>query len=345
MKVGILTFHEGINHGGFFQAYSTFSFLKQNGFDVEIINYKNKTHWLLEYKAFLWTKNPIKLIKNIIKIRMFKKAHQKFKMTDFSKNIKDIDTSKYDVIVVGSDIVWNYEWKFLGNDSVYFGKALKAKRLISYAPSCGAVDLSSPIPDFVKDGLNKFNHISVRDENTALLVEKAIDKKAKIVLDPTFIYDIQGEEIEPNEKEKYILVYAYHLRENEKNTIIKFAKEKRLKLISVGYSNSWCDKNIIEIGPFEWLGYFKNAEYVLTSTFHGTIFSLKYRRNFVTSTNPGIEAKIKTILETVGLSRRVINDTDIREVLNNPIDYTAVDKILDMLIKDSRNFLLKAIND
>lgn len=140
-------------------------------------------------------------------------------------------------------------------------------------------------------------------------------------------------------------MYAYHLRENEKNTIIKFAKEQRLKLISVGYSNPWCDKNIIDIGPFEWLGYFKNAKYVLTGTFHGTIFSLKYKRNFVTSTNPGIETKIKTILETVGLSSRVINDTDVSKVLNSPIEYSTVDKKLNTLIEDSRNFLLKALDD
>ncbi|WP_167359442.1 polysaccharide pyruvyl transferase family protein [Francisella hispaniensis] len=276
---------------------------------------------------------------------MFKKAHAKLKMTNFSKNINNIDTSRYDIIIIGSDIVWNYEWSFLGNDPVYFGENLKAKKLISYAPSCGSVNLSNPIPTFVKDGLKKFSHISVRDENTALLVEKAIAKKAKIVLDPTFIYDIQGEEIEPNEKEEYILVYAYRLGENEKNTIIKFSKEKKMKLISVGYSNSWCDKNIIDIGPFEWLGYFKNAKYVLTSTFHGTIFSLKYKRNFVTSANSGIETKIKTMLENIGLSSRVVNDTDVSEVLNNCIEYNVVDKKLDILIKDSRNFLIKAIDD
>ncbi|WP_156860527.1 hypothetical protein [Francisella hispaniensis] len=56
MRIGILTFHEGINHGGFFQAYSTYSYLKEKSYDVEIINYKNKIHWFLEYKAFLWTK-------------------------------------------------------------------------------------------------------------------------------------------------------------------------------------------------------------------------------------------------------------------------------------------------
>ncbi|MBW2166434.1 MAG: polysaccharide pyruvyl transferase family protein, partial [Deltaproteobacteria bacterium] len=55
MKIGILTFHDGINHGGFFQAYSTFSLLRSWGHDVEIINYKNSTHWFKEYKAFLFT--------------------------------------------------------------------------------------------------------------------------------------------------------------------------------------------------------------------------------------------------------------------------------------------------
>lgn len=345
MKIGILTFHEGINHGGFFQAYSTYSYLKEKGYDVEIINYKNKTHWFLEYKAFLWTKNPIKLFKNIKKIGMFKKAHKQFELTNFSKNINDINTSIYDVIVIGSDIVWNYQWKFLGKDPVYFGHGLNSKKLVSYAPSCGAVDLNKTIPNFVKEGLKKFSHISVRDENTYTLVEKAIHKEVKIVLDPTFIYNINGKEIEPNEKEEYILVYAYHIREKEISSTINFAKQNNLKLISVGYSNSWCDKNIIDIGPFEWLGYFKNAKYIVTGTFHGTIFSIKYQKNFVTSTNPGIETKIKTILETIGLSDRVIEDTDVKKVLDNEINYECVNKELNILIDDSRNYLIKAIND
>ena len=58
MKIGILTFHDGINHGAFFQAFSTYSFLKANGYDVEIINYKNKRHWFTEYRTFLLKINP-----------------------------------------------------------------------------------------------------------------------------------------------------------------------------------------------------------------------------------------------------------------------------------------------
>ena len=148
MKIGILTFHEGINHGGFFQAFSTYSFLKSEGYDVEIINYKNKTHWLTEYKAFLVTKNPKRLISNIKKIFAFKKDQKSMNLGPFTKDISRIKEN-YDVIVVGSDIVWNYEWDFLGKDPVYFGHGLNAKKWVSFAPSFGAVDCEkTSIPDY-----------------------------------------------------------------------------------------------------------------------------------------------------------------------------------------------------
>ena len=345
MKIGILTFHEGINHGAFFQAYATFSYLKEAGFDVEVINYKNKKHFFLEYKAFFWTKHPVNLYKNIAKIFLFKKAHKKFKLTNFSTNIGDIDTSKYDVIVVGSDIVWDYEWDFIGSDPVYFGHGLHAKKLVSYAPSIGKVDLSNVIPEFVQEGLKKFDNISVRDESTALLVKNILGEDPEMVVDPAFIYDISGQEIDHDEKVDYMLVYAYHLRDKEIQSAISYARRHNLKLISIGYFNPWCDKNITNIGPFEWLGYFKNAKTVLTGTFHGTIFSIKYARNFVTCANLHIKPKLKTILGKIGLTSRMIENGDIAKVLNTEIDYSLVNKKLILLIGSSRKYLLKAIND
>jgi len=345
MKIGILTFHKSINHGAFFQAYTTYSFLKTKGYDVEIINYINKNFWFNDYKAFLWTKKPTLLYKNIIKIFKFKKSYTKFKLSKFTKNTEKLDTLKYDVIIVGSDIVWNYEWIFLGNDPIYFGEGIEAKKLISYAPSCGAVNIDNPIPDFVKKGLTKFAHISVRDEHTLKIVQKAIGVIPKIVLDPTFIYDTRGEEPEIKEEKQYVLVYAFSLREKEIQSTIKYAKENNCKLISVGYSNPWCDKNYIDIGPFEWLSYFKNAKYILTSTFHGTIFSINYEKNFVTSNNAGIETKIKTILETIGLGGRVIENQSVEELFDKGIDYMHISSKLNELIEDSRNYLLRSIND
>jgi len=344
MKIGILTFHEGINHGGYFQAYGTFSFLKSRGYDVEIINYKNSQHFRNEYVTFLVTKDVVLLYKNIVKIFKFRKAHKKFKRTKFTTNCKKINTSVYDVIIVGSDIVWNYEWDFLGNDHIYFGECLESKKIISYAPSCGAVDLNNEVPKFVTQGLRKFKHISVRDENTFKMVKKAIDVQSKIVLDPTFIYDF-SENVDISEECPFILIYAYTLKDDEIKSVIDYAKKHNLKLISIGYSNSWCDKNVIDIGPFEWLAYFKNATYILTSTFHGTIFSIKFEKKFAISNNDGIRTKIKTILKLIELDNRIIKDTNLHEIFDSNINYNAINKKLDVLIDDSRKYLINAIHD
>ncbi len=347
MKIGLLTFHDGINHGGFFQAFSTYSFLKENGFDVEIINYKNHKHWINEYRCFFLKKNPYFLYKNILKIWNFKIAQRKFNKTAFTKKRGDIAKYKYDVVIIGSDIVWNYEWNFLGNDPVYFGEGINTSKLISYAPSCGNIDLNRQPPSYVKKGLRNFHSISVRDENTARLVENAIGTRPKVVLDPTLIYNHSStKDRDTFSLHPFILIYAYKLRVEEIESVQQYAKKNNLNLVSVGYSNSWCDKNLTEVGPFEWLWYFKKAHSILTSTFHGTLFSIKNKKNFIVSNNPAIESKIKTILDNLHLSHRVMdeNSKNIKSLLNSPIEYNEVDTKLSPMINESVSFLLEAIH-
>jgi len=346
MKIGILTFHDGINHGGFFQAFSTYQFLKGNGFDVEIINYKNKIHWLLEYKAFLWTKNPITLILNIKKIIDFKNDQKEMNLGTFTTDVRKIK-KVFDVIVVGSDIVWNYELPFLGRDPVYFGDGLESKKWISYAPSFGAVDCeTSIIPDYVVRGLKKFSHISVRDENSKCLVKKACEKDAKVVLDPTFLLDTRGMEKAIKTKDEFLLVYAYSLRESDIKQVKGFASQNNLKVVAVGYSQPWADLNIINLGPFEWIGYFNKASYVLTSTFHGTLYSLKYKKNFITSNNKAISNKTKTILAKLGLLDRLTEgQLNFDELYSSGVDYGVVNDLLDPLVDESKKYLLEALRN
>lgn len=346
MKIGILTFHEGINHGGFFQAFSTYSFLKSKGYDVEIINYKNKTHWLAEYKAFLFTKNPKRLVLNIKKILAFKKDQEQMNLGLFTKDASKIKEN-YDVIVVGSDIVWNYEWNFLGKDPVYFGQGLSSKKWISYAPSFGAIDCENTvIPDYVSNGLQKFAHISVRDENSKCIVKKASGKEAKVVLDPTFLLETNGMEKPIKVNEPFLLVYAYTLRDTDVSQTIAFAKKNKLKVVAVGYSQPWADFNIINLGPFEWIGYFDKAAYVLTGTFHGTLYSLKYRINFITSNNKGISNKTKTILSKLGLQNRLTEgDINFEQLYSSGIDYARVTDLLLPLIADSKEYLIEAVEN
>jgi hypothetical protein len=345
MNIGILTFHEGINHGGYFQSFAILNYLSDNGFQAEIINYKNRIHYINEYKVFLFTKNPILLYNNVRKILKFRKDQKKLNLTKFTTNSSNINIGKYDTIIIGSDIVWNCEWDFLGKDPIYFGEKIENKRLIAYAPSCGAADINN-IPSFVKSGLPKFSEISVRDENTANMVSNILGWKPPIVADPTFIYDFPILDTKDviNIASPYLLVYAYSLREIEIESALKFAKDNGLKTISVAYFNSWCDENHINVGPFEWLAYFQNAQYVLTSTFHGTIFSIKCKKCFITSNNEQISKKVLSLLKSVKLTHRLIYDEDFTSILKEEINYTAVESLLSPFISMSKEFLLKALS-
>ncbi len=345
-KVGILTFHDGINHGAYLQAYSLMKTVEKLGFNVEIINYKNRHHWKSEYRAFLIRKNVIMILLNLYKILKFRKAQQKFKLNpqNLLLDSQCLYSTPYDVIIVGSDIVWNFELDHLGKDPVYFGHKLNAQRIISFAPSFGAININTEAPDYVVEGLKKFSAISVRDENSRVLTKKIFNRDPKVVLDPTFLYDFRDVEIEPK-FEKFLLVYAFRLRKTEIEQLKKFAALKKLKTIAIGYENYWCDKNVIALDPFEWLGYFKKAAYVATGTFHGTIFCIKYNKNFCISNNDAINNKILAILGNLKLLNRILaEDNTANMIFNDTINYAEVNSKLEHLVNDSVRYLKEALD-
>jgi hypothetical protein len=342
--IGILTFPEEINHGAFFQCFALQSYLEDQGFNVEFINYKNRSYYFNEYKTWLCTKNPIRLYNNIKKIIKFRKDQKTIHLSKFTTRKSEIDIVKYDAIIIGSDIVWDYDNDLIGRDAIFFGEGLENKPLIAYAASCCDVRINE-IPQYVKTGIPKFSTITVRDNNTVDLVKNILGTKPPIVADPTLIYDFSKVPISNTiHKSPYILIYAYKLRESEIKSIILFSKQKSLRLVSVAYHNHWCDENIIDIGPFEWLSYFKYAEYVLTSTFHGTIFSIIYRKTFVTSGHNHILNKLSAILEIVNLGDRLVLGDSIIPILEKRIDYNAVNSLLSPLVEKSRNYLLSALD-
>jgi hypothetical protein len=345
MKIGILTFHDGINHGAYLQCYSLMKVLQRKYQDVNVINYKNINHWLAEYRVFLIRKNPILALRNIVKIYKFHKVHKKFNLDKLTFSRKKIFRTKYDAIIVGSDIIWNYKNVLFGFDPIYFGDGLNTNNLISYAASFGAITVNDTPPDDVIHGLNIFRQVSVRDNNSKKLVEKYISKEAQVVLDPTFLYDFSGEEVLP-EHCNFIMIYAFYMPDNIKQEIQNFAAKNNLLTVSVGYPNSWCDKNIVTADPFEWLGYFKEAKFVVTSTFHGTIFSIKYNKKFVTIGNEPINNKVIHLLAKTNLMNVLIKegDSEITSKLESDYHYDKVNANLREEVEKSKMFLFGAIN-
>jgi len=344
MKIGIITFHDGINHGAFLQAFSTMTYLRSLDQNVKIINYKNPRHWFLEYKGLLVRKNPINIYNNVRNLFKFKRCHKRLPLTSFTLSSKKVSKEFFDLIIVGSDIIWNYQLSRLGQDRIYFGKDLNTNNIISYATSFGPLNENERLPDDIVQRLVKFNSITVRDGNSKRILSRNLGIDVEVVADPTLLNNFSGEENDCAYKD-FILVYAFFLRESEIQAVKRLACEKGLKTIAIAYPQKWCSINVPFLSPFDWLGFFKNAEYIITSTFHGTIFSIKYGKQFITSNNDFIKDKTNDFLVQLGLASRISNgDINVEESLQIKINYDNVNKGLKNLITRSKIYINNAID-
>lgn len=342
MKIGILTYHDGPNHGAFLQAFSLMKVIEEQGHEVEIINYKNRLHWYQErIKPVFKFRRPIRFKDYIDKYLAFKRAHQKFNMTKKCTSSKEVNALKYDSVYIGSDVVWNY--KIFGFDDVFFGN-LNSDSTNSYAASFGWVNADEPLLDGLDFWFQQFRDISVRDDNSKKIITKLIGKEPAVVLDPTLIYDLsKWEESYDHDllSQPYILMYSYMNDDTVRERIIKFASENGLKIIGVGYRQHWYDHSLMDVDPFEWLNLYKNASYIGTSTFHGTIFSIKYEKKFLYITNSKAKIRVDSLFKVCGINENL--DHKDGEVLYIDPDYEKVRENLSNEIEKSRTWLFNSL--
>ncbi len=344
MKIGILTFHEGLNHGAYLQAFATMRVLQGQGYEVEIINYKNHKHWLMEdIRPWRVYRRPVRFVDHWKKMRAFKRDQQKMALSPFTKNSEDVLKQHYDVVVVGSDVVWNY--KIFGYDDPYFG-GLNADRIVSYAPSFGWVDANEAVLSEVSEGLKRFDAISVRDENSRQIIENMMGIDPPVVLDPTLIYDFAGD-AEPisciDSSKPYLLVYAYAVNPDTIATVKAYAKKHGLQIVATGYRENWCDVNCMGAGPLEWLTLFQNAHTVLTSTFHGTVYALKNEKRFFFIPNKKAKNRVVSLLATCGIDHSFISDEGSGKTILIDPDYAQVNRLLHIETEKSVAWLKQAV--
>lgn len=343
MKVGILTFHDGINYGAFFQVYSLQSFLKEHGLECTIINYKDAGFTFREYMVFLNPRLSVRSIAgNISKIIKFKKAHRKLHLGRrvFDKN--KLKRLYFDKIIIGSDEVWNFKAELIGYNPVYFSEALNAKEIISYAASFGAVKDTEKVPEELVKLLNRLDAISVRDENSFNIMRSVTDKPLQIVLDPAYLVDLRKQAILPKD-EDFILIYG-SFTEKMISKILEYARFLKKKTISIGYDNRWCDISLGSLSPFEWLGYFIKSDLVITTMYHGMIFSILNSKEFCMFSTLYRRNKVGNFLDKIKLSNRMINeDGSLYDLFADKINYTDVNSKIDILRVQSKDFLLGAL--
>lgn len=352
MKVGILTFHEVFNPGAFLQALGTQTLLEDLGHDPWVLNYTAPAHRYSTWRKAiaLSYRLPFRmryLCKMHLKWRAFAKdRHSLIRLTQYFESREDLEREHFDAVLIGADIVWNYELPNLGKDPVYFGQSIRTDKLIAFAPSVGNCDVEGGVPSYVAEGLSRFHRISVRDPLTQRLVARVTGVKPGIICDPAF--HLQPEAIigEGVEQDDYILVYLMgrFCSSGLVEQIKSYAKRYKLKIVATLYPNSWADENRICHGPREWLTLIRRARYIVTNTFHGTVFAIMMKKQFTVQYTPLIQTKTEEMVRQLGLESRVLtNDSNLPHILETSWDTSGVSQEIEILKYEARCFIQEAL--
>ncbi len=366
-KAGILSMQRIANYGSFLQAYGLKQMIEELGWQVQFVDYHVETPLIKDEAE---QQNPLmrKLKKGLETLTYHaplahKIAFIKYKQTFAKRFMPELGVTEemnynpmVDVLFIGSDEVFNCVQKNanVGYSPELFGADNRAKVLASYAASFGNTTLeklnSYRKMEEIGGYLDRFQYLSVRDNNSGSIVETLTGKTPEYHLDPVLAYDYMNkcDKIPELEKtEKYLILYAYsgRISDREADWVKEYAKKKGLKIYTIGGIQK-CASRFIDCSPFEVLAYFRNAEEVITDTFHGSIFSIITGRRFTTLVRKSIgdaygnEEKLTDLLMRVGLEHRMTYDISIAERINQEeIDYNAVSEILERERQKTRNYL------
>ena len=366
MKIGILSMQRIFNYGSFLQAYGLKCILEELGCDVEFVDYK-VGDTLVPSDGNSRISRNLKKMFEVLKYRApFK---EKIRFIKYKKNYaakyypllgiaeEKNYTPELDVLVIGSDEVFNcvQDNTNVGFSTELFGEGNRAKKLISYAASFGNTTLEKlnkyKVDGKVSDLLKKFDAISVRDANSGKIITTLTGNEPIYNIDPVLAYDFCGKCDKIPDKvneEKYMIVYGYSGRftKEECKKIREYARIKGLKVICIGGVQDCCDR-FIDCTPFEVISYFKNAECIVTDTFHGTILSIITHKKFVSIVRKngyGNFEKITDLLDRLHLSERIISNMDmLSNMLAQEIEYEETDMIISNERKKTYDYLSRYV--
>lgn len=363
-KIGIITFHNSYNCGSMLESYAMQTIIEKQNIQAEIVNFSSDGQ--KELYSVWFKNNSIKnIIKNIILIPVHKRLinnnnkYEEFKNKNFklSKQYNSgdkIDEKDYDIVIAGSDQIWNITIK--DADDVYFLNWVKNARKVAYSPSFGAKKISDYTTNIEKyqNYLTEFDALSIRENNGKKWLKELINKDVDVLLDPTLLLDcedydkIMATDIKINDK--YIFFYSPSFNINICKYVKKIADKYNLKVITWS-TKSYCTKMIKKFGfvlpdyenPSMYLSLIKNAELVLTTSYHGTIFSTIYRKKFITIKNGemyGNDDRVITLLSQMDMMDRLIpyEFDDKFNYLSN-VDYSKYDESIKKLREKSMKFI------
>jgi hypothetical protein len=375
-RVGIVT-HYGENYGGMLQAYALQRYVKDLGYECKIISneflYRATSSSRIKAKINnlkSFVKNPFSYMKRRKAMRAYvsERALKSAYFREFLKENIEIDRTgyntyqeyldnppNYDVYLSGSDQIWNPN--LYNKNGFYFSEfAPENATRISFASSVAVTTVTEEQGAFMKPHLEKMDIISTRETEGSKIVAKLSGKKVRTVIDPTLLLNgDQWSEVvsAPLVDRPYIFCYFF----SERNYIAKVKKQVKdltgLELVCIPYvarEMGGDDTKIFEAGPAEFISLIKNAELVLTDSFHATAFSINMKTPFLSlcrfkkSDTKSMNSRLNTILGLVGLEDRLIDENDkITKEMLFDVDLEKAHRLLDERRKEDAEFLKNAI--
>ena len=355
MKSSIITIHHIHNFGSVFQGYALYKFLLNNGVYTEIIDYRPEYYnsGKNKFKTFVGRALNLKsYLTRAKKFEAFISRYDNLSEKPFLtvEQLREHYLTSDNVFVSGGDQLWN-NYHPCGNDPAYKLSFTSSKRKLAYGTSMGRDNFTEDELSTLASQVSDFSSIMLREQSTVEMLKKHSVVPTEHVIDPVGLLDIsefQKIAIKPKIKEPYAVMYLADSSELLDEAIRILGEELGLKIVHIcGFKKKCkCDYFVKDAGPEEILGYILNADFVLSASFHATMFSLLANKQFA-SLLPGekTNARIVDILSYVGLQDRVIHSTSELSKLLSKIDFSEANERIAAFKARSAELLLKNINE
>lgn len=327
--IGILTFHRCINYGSYWQARCLCEGLHSLGSTAMLLEHRSARVDRAEWRCALQPQLPIATSgeDHVLFRRKMRKFFEAFEQLPLSAPFpvdRPEASPEVDLVLVGSDEVWNLKHPWYGGYPLFFGEGFTGRRLAAYAASFG--NLTAARLDHVwAERLRRFSHVSVRDLNSRDILRKAPGIDPAVVLDPCLLFPNVVAAVKPQRDfGTYAVVYGHSFPAWLKIAVRNWANERGTKLLSIGYRNDWVEEHWIDAGPDAFASVMAGAKAVITNFFHGCVFSLLNEKPFACVLSDYRANKIRDLAATVGARRHVVDETtrpaQLRANLDEPLD-------------------------
>ena len=350
MRVGIATFFPNNNYGCLLQAFALQQKVESLGFDAEIIAFEPSYKYLSTIKNFFDFPHLIvgmyRYIQRHQAIKHFA-SDSRIKSTKIYKTIKELNQLDYDILIAGSDQIWHSEalaQRSGGSDYYFLNFGSNIKKKISYAASISQKKWPKDFEIKGIDYLKKIDNISVREQSATQYLNSIGFHNVATVCDPTLLHNgdfyIQLFAIVKNISNNPFL---FRIRENIPQSITPLLKDR--------YTDVFMEKKGKKPSITQWLSYIYNASFIVTDSFHCTVFCILFHKPFVVIPNQangiGMNERFATLLGATELEYRCLTNTQssnkILDIINTPVNWSNIDSILNKWKAYSVNWLKTAL--